>query len=39
MALELANSAYVVERGRVTMQGKAHTLAEDENIVKSYLGG
>lgn len=39
MALELADSAYVIETGRVTMQGAACMLAEDESIIKCYLGG
>ncbi len=39
MALELAGSAYVMETGRVTMQGKACVLAEDENVIRCYLGG
>jgi len=39
MALELADSAYVIETGRVTMQGEACALAEDENVIKCYLGG
>ncbi len=39
MALELADSAYVIETGRVTLQGEARALAEDESIIKSYLGG
>jgi branched-chain amino acid transport system ATP-binding protein len=39
MALELAGSAYVMETGRVTMQGEACVLAEDENVIRCYLGG
>jgi branched-chain amino acid transport system ATP-binding protein len=39
MALELADSAYVIETGRVTMEGEACVLAEDENVIKCYLGG
>lgn len=39
MALELADFAYVIETGRVTMQGEACVLMEDDNVIKCYLGG
>jgi branched-chain amino acid transport system ATP-binding protein len=39
MALELANQAYVLEVGCVTLEGEAHVLAQDKNIIKAYLGG
>jgi branched-chain amino acid transport system ATP-binding protein len=39
MALELANSAYVMEVGTITMKGDAKVIAQDENVIKAYLGG
>jgi len=37
-ALRLAQRGYVLELGRVVMQGEAKTLAEDPRIVEAYLG-
>ena len=37
-ALRLADHAYVMELGRITMQGKASELAADKRIVETYLG-
>ena len=37
-ALQLADYAYVLESGRVAMEGEAHRLAGDPRIVESYLG-
>ena len=39
MALRLADRAYILELGKVVLQGKAGDLACDERIQKSYLGG
>lgn len=39
MALELANKAYVLEVGSVTLNGKAKELANDGRVRKAYLGG
>ncbi len=39
MALELAKTAYVMEVGSITMKGDAKIIAQDENIIKAYLGG
>ncbi len=39
MALEIANRAYVLETGRVVMQGDASQLADNEEVKKAYLGG
>lgn len=39
MALELADHAYVLETGRVAMQGDASELADNEEVKKAYLGG
>jgi len=38
LALELATQAYVLETGKVVMQGPASVIKNDENIRKSYLG-
>ncbi|MCF8477573.1 MAG: ABC transporter ATP-binding protein [Pseudolabrys sp.] len=37
-ALELAQRAYVLERGRVTMSGPAETLASDPAVREAYMG-
>ena len=38
MALRLANSAYVLEVGRIALEGKASDIAKDEYVTKAYLG-
>ena len=37
--LELADRAYVMESGRVVLEGSAADLARDERVQKAYLGG
>ena len=37
-ALRLANRAYVMETGKIVMQGEASVLAKDPGIKKAYLG-
>ncbi|MBN1367043.1 MAG: ABC transporter ATP-binding protein [Dehalococcoidales bacterium] len=39
MALQLANRAYVMEIGCITLQGKACDLINNEKVQKCYLGG
>lgn len=39
MALSIANRAYVLETGRITLSGSAKELAASEEIRKAYLGG
>jgi branched-chain amino acid transport system ATP-binding protein len=39
MALELAKTAYVMEVGSITLKGDAKVIAQDENVIKAYLGG
>ncbi|WNS74843.1 ABC transporter ATP-binding protein [Bacillus sp. DTU_2020_1000418_1_SI_GHA_SEK_038] len=39
MALSIANRAYVIETGRVTVSGTAAELQASEDIKKAYLGG
>jgi len=38
LALELADHAYLIETGRLVMEGPAQRLRDDENIRRSYLG-
>jgi branched-chain amino acid transport system ATP-binding protein len=38
LALELAETAYVIETGRIVMSGTAKEIADNEDIRKSYLG-
>lgn len=37
-ALEVADTAYVMELGEVTMSGRAKDLAADRRVIESYLG-
>ena len=39
MALSIANRAYVLETGRITMSGDAHELMNDDRVRSAYLGG
>ena len=39
MALSIAHRAYVLETGRITLQGAAKELAASEDVRKAYLGG
>ena len=39
MALSIANRAYVLETGRITLSGSAKELAASEEVRKAYLGG
>ena len=38
MALSIANRAYVLETGRISLSGKAEDLLHDESVQKAYLG-
>ena len=38
MALNLANRAYVLEIGKVQLEGDAKELMNDEGLKKAYLG-
>lgn len=38
MALSVADYAYVIETGRITMEGKAKDLLNNPDIKKAYLG-
>ncbi len=37
-SLEIADRAYVLENGRIVLEGSRHDLLEDERIRKAYLG-
>ena len=37
-ALRVADHAYVLELGRIAMQGSAKTLADDPRVIEAYLG-
>ncbi|MCI2154218.1 MULTISPECIES: ABC transporter ATP-binding protein [Erysipelotrichaceae] len=39
MALAIADRAYVLETGRITLQGTGAELANDPRVQKAYLGG
>lgn len=39
MALSVANKAYVIETGKIVLQGSAKQLLESEDVKKAYLGG
>lgn len=39
MALAIADYAYVLETGRIVLEGNAQELAESDEIQKAYLGG
>jgi branched-chain amino acid transport system ATP-binding protein len=38
IALRYAHSGYILENGRVVMEGDAKTLAENEDVKEFYLG-
>jgi branched-chain amino acid transport system ATP-binding protein len=39
MALKLAHMAYILELGGITLEGKAHELANNDAVRRAYLGG
>lgn len=38
-ALEIADSAYVIETGRILLSGTGATLLRNPDVQKAYLGG
>ena len=38
-ALSVADRAYVLETGKIVLEGKAKDLAADERVQRAYLGG
>jgi branched-chain amino acid transport system ATP-binding protein len=39
MALAVAHKGYVLENGKIVLEGLAKDLAENEEVKKAYLGG
>ena len=39
MALSIADRAYVLENGKVSLSGTGEELAKSEKVQKAYLGG
>jgi len=39
MALAIADRAYVLETGKIVMQGNGDDLLEDSSVIEAYLGG
>ena len=39
MALAIADRAYVLETGKIVMQGSGDELLQDPSVIKAYLGG
>ena len=39
MALSIADRGYVLETGRVTLEGEAQELLENPLVIEAYLGG
>ena len=37
--LKIADYAYVLELGKISMHGKAQDLANDKRLISAYLGG
>jgi len=38
LALSLGEQCYVLESGRITLEGSTSELAQDERVRKTYLG-
>ena len=39
LALAIADRPYVLETGKITMQGTGNDLLEDADVIRAYLGG
>jgi len=39
MALSVADRAYVMETGKITLSGTGKELASSDSVIKAYLGG
>ena len=39
LALRTADYAYILDQGRVVLEGPASELASDERVASAYLGG
>lgn len=38
-ALRISDQAYVIEHGKIVIEGNAHELANDKRVAEAYLGG
>ena len=39
IALDISNHAYVMETGKIVLEGKSHELLSNEAVKRAYLGG
>lgn len=39
LALDISDKGYVLETGRVALEGDSQRLLQDEHVKKAYLGG
>ena len=39
MALNLSSRSYIMENGKIVMEGKSEDLIENEDVKEFYLGG
>ena len=39
MKLAIVDRAYILETGKITLQGTGDELLEDPSVIKAYLGG
>ena len=39
LALRMADRAYVMESGRIALEGPAHDLLDNADVRRAYLGG
>lgn len=39
MALSIADRAYVLETGEITLEGKAQDILHNPSVIEAYLGG
>lgn len=39
LALAMADRGYVMETGRIVLEGAARNLLEDDHVRRAYLGG
>ena len=39
LALEISQRGYIIENGKISLEGDAHALKENEEVKRAYLGG
>jgi branched-chain amino acid transport system ATP-binding protein len=39
LALEISQRGYIIENGKIVLEGDAHALKENEEVKRAYLGG